>query len=452
MPKPNELRQQSRQSADKAKEIERKYQDDPAAMPEEEKRSIDKHLADAEGFLNQAEEIEAREKKANDFEARLKQGKEQRAAEEDEPDPGDEMERELRKRPYDFIGACQEFLATRKLSGLQRDVDQELTRRMGRPATGFFMPGRAPYDERAARRGARQLGVEYRDLDTTAGAGAIATYKPATVIDALRNRSVMVKAGAEFFTDLQGFFSLPKQTAVETVQWVQQGSPPTASNLTIGSVDFAPKTIAATEIITRRMQLQPNVDMNAYVLGSIIKGLGVGVDSAGINGAVASPQLSLVGLLNRTGVLTAASLGADGGPLTWPAILALVAQIANANADIDEISFLTNAKVVAQAKQTPKSGTFPTFLMADDGTMDGKRTHVTSNCPSNLSKGSGNNLSALIAGVFTQVLFATWSGFDVIVDPYTLGGSGGMKVNVLQDIDMQTRYDQAFAKLVDIIA
>ena len=44
---------------------------------------------------------------------------------------------------------------------------------------------------------------------------------------------------------------------------------------------------------------------------------------------------------------------------------------------------------------------------------------MTNQLPSNLVKGSGTSLSPLLFGNWQDLIYAFWSGQDVIVDPYT---------------------------------
>lgn len=452
MIKSQEIRQRAAKLRAEAQTVLSRFEDDPSGMPEAEMRSYEDLIAKAEASLAEAEGIEQREDRLNKLDARLRVRNESRRQQEGD-EPEDAFGREIARRKYSVLSVCRAISEHRPIQGWEAEVNEELAKRFDKPAQGFYLPMQLPYVRSQANRGSRALGYEFRDLDTTTGAGLVPTIKPPTVIDALRARCVLVQAGAELLTDLVGNFSLPKQTGVESVTWVAQGAGPSQGNSTFGTVDFTPKTASARTLITRRMMLQPSIDVEMYVRGSIIKSMAVGIDLAGINGAVASPQLSPIGLLNRTGVVTAASLGTDGGALTWAAILALESSIAAANADLGEIKYLTNSKVVGQAKRTPKAGTFPVFVMADDRTMNGAPTLVSNNVPSNLSKGASSGiLSAVIAGVFEELVMGTWGALDLLTDPYTGGSAGSLNLYALQDLDIQTRYDEAFSKLVDVNA
>ena len=64
----------------------------------------------------------------------------------------------------------------------------------------------------------------------------------------------------------------------------------------------------------------------------------------------------------------------------------------------------------------------------------GRRFEVSNNVPSNLTKGSGSNLSAVIYGNFADLLIRLYGTLEIIVDPYTDFAKGTTGVRALQSI------------------
>jgi HK97 family phage major capsid protein len=71
--------------------------------------------------------------------------------------------------------------------------------------------------------------------------------------------------------------------------------------------------------------------------------------------------------------------------------------------------------------------------------------------PSDLSKGTGSNLSALLFGDFSQLMLGFYSGVDVIVDPYTGSNAGTTRLAFFQDFDCALRHDDSFSVIKDIV-
>ena len=75
---------------------------------------------------------------------------------------------------------------------------------------------------------------------------------------------------------------------------------------------------------------------------------------------------------------------------------------------------------------------------------------VTNNVPSDLTKGTSSGVcSANIFGDFSQLMLGFFSTADVLVDPYTGGSSGAVRIRVMQEVDVAVRHAQSFAACLD---
>ena len=98
------------------------------------------------------------------------------------------------------------------------------------------------------------------------------------------------------------------------------------------------------------------------------------------------------------------------------------------------------------------------YLLSPYGTelgrsqIAGRRFEVSNNVPSNLSKGTGSNLSAVIYGNFNDLLIGLYGTTEILVDPYTDFAKGTTGVRVLQSIDIAVRHAESFAAMQDAIA
>jgi HK97 family phage major capsid protein len=53
----------------------------------------------------------------------------------------------------------------------------------------------------------------------------------------------------------------------------------------------------------------------------------------------------------------------------------------------------------------------------------------------------------MLFGNFSDLIIGQWGVLDVLVDPYTLGTSGGIRIRVIQDVDVAIRHAESFAVL-----
>ena len=77
---------------------------------------------------------------------------------------------------------------------------------------------------------------------------------------------------------------------------------------------------------------------------------------------------------------------------------------------------------------------------------------VTNNIPSNLSKGSGSNLSAILYGNFSDLYIGLFSELEILVDPYTDFAKGTTGLRAIQSLDINVAHPQSFAAMKDAIA
>jgi hypothetical protein len=77
---------------------------------------------------------------------------------------------------------------------------------------------------------------------------------------------------------------------------------------------------------------------------------------------------------------------------------------------------------------------------------------VSNQVSSALTKGTSSGVcSAIFFGNWSDLMIAFWSGVDILVDPYTAGLSGGVRVIAHQDCDVQVRHPQSFAAMLDAL-
>jgi HK97 family phage major capsid protein len=203
---------------------------------------------------------------------------------------------------------------------------------------------------------------------------------------------------------------------------------------------------------SRRLLIQSSVDVEALIQRDLAAGLAVAIEAAAINGTSTSSQPT--GILNTSGIGTSTG-GANGAAPTWANIVALESELGIDNADIGALAYLTNARVRGKLKQTTKSTSAVTGFVWDDGEfpLNGYRAAVTSNVPSNITKGTTTgSLSAIIFGNFSDLLLGFWgNGIDILVDPYTGSSAGTVRIRSLADVDVAVRHAESFAAMPDAL-
>lgn len=313
---------------------------------------------------------------------------------------------------------------------------------------------RAPMVTSNAQDAARQaLAQMLRDLTVgtpTAGGNLVATdLLSSDFITLLRNRLVLGSMGARVMTDLNGNIAIPSQTGGASTFWVTEGNPVTESQATFGQVAMTPKTVGMFTDYSRRLLLQSSIDIEMLVRMDLVNGIAVEVDRVGIAGSGSGGQPT--GVLNTAGIGAVVG-GTNGAAPTLDHIVDLESAVANVNADVGSLGYVTNTKVRGKLKKTQQfTGTNGVPLWTGNE-LNGYRAGVTNNVPSNLTKGTSSGVCSAIAyGNWSDLLIGLWSGIDLILDPYTGATAGTRRVVALQDLDIAIRRAASFSAMADAL-
>jgi HK97 family phage major capsid protein len=347
---------------------------------------------------------------------------------------------ETEQREYSLLKAISET-AQGKLSGLEREVSEEIARRTGKEARGFYMPTNIAFRTNQIV-GTANLGGNMKPTDHLGN----------EFIESLKARLVVGQAGARVLQGLKGDVQIPKMSAeVSNVSFVSEDSAPAEGNATFSQVTMSPKTLACQLDISRKLMLQSDPSIEAVLRDDVINSFARKIDEVALEGGGSGEPSGIIA--SATGNVVA--IGANGGAITYASCVDMVEAVEVDNAILNDAStkFVGNPKVTANlrtvAKQT--NGVEGNFILGADNRILGYDYLSSTLVPSDLTKGTGTNLSAMIFGDFSQLMLGFYSGIDVLVDPYTGGNAGTTRLNFLQDFDVALRYDDSFAVIKDIV-
>lgn len=263
------------------------------------------------------------------------------------------------------------------------------------------------------------------------GANAIATNLLADqFIELLRHKTWALKR-VTTMGGLVGNVDIPRQNSATQAYWVGEGGAPNETDPGIDQISFSPKTLAAYTDITRRLMLQSTPDAELIVRNDLLKVMALALDYAVLYGTGASNQ--------PTGLKSIAGINAVALAAPYPAFteyVAMESEIAAMDADVGAMSYVINANARGMAKTTLK---FPGVngsqtIWEQGNTINGYPVDVTNQ----LVPGES------FMGVWSEFIVAMWAGLDMMVDPYSLSTSGGTRIVVFQDVDMNVRHPQSF--------
>ena len=216
---------------------------------------------------------------------------------------------------------------------------------------------------------------------------------------------------------------------------------------------MSPKTVGAYTKFSHLMKLQATPEIEQIIRNGFVSIISNAIDTAALNGSGSSNQPT--GILNTTGIGAVAG-GTNGAAADLDDFVDLKKEVSVDNADLSSCAFVTNSKVEAAIHKLKDSN--GDYILSPYGSELGsqqilsRRMEVTNNIPSNLSKGSGSNLSAILYGNFADLYIGLFGELEILVDPYTDFAKGTTGVRALQSIDIGVAHAQSFAAMKDAIA
>ncbi len=345
------------------------------------------------------------------------------------------------------------FAASGELdSGFEIDVSQQIARNLPQGykpnGSGVFFPTNLPVMALS----------ESQRAAIVAGTGTIGgnlTFtQPGSFIELLRNKTMVLQAGATLLPGLRSSVSFPKQSGSGTFYWVGEnsGSDVTESNMTFALVSLTPKTGAATQAFSRQLLTQAEhvPEIEQLMRNDLVSIHARAIDLSAIAGLGSSNQP--LGVTKNTGVGTVA-LGTHGAVPTYDTFVDLEVAIANGNVD-GTPAYLTTPSIAGKLKKTQKFATTNGEAVWNGGlvmgAVNGGRGFGTKQVPSTLTKGTSTTIChAIVAGVFEHLMIGEFGAAEIITDVFSKKKQGLIEVTSFQMVDVALRYDEAFQVVLD---
>jgi HK97 family phage major capsid protein len=324
------------------------------------------------------------------------------------------------------------------LTGLEAEMHQdgirELSSEVNEAAKGFVIP------KKVLSRASTGQNI------TTAGDGGNLTKQlPIMYIDALKNALILPGMGANYLTGLTGNLPIVRGGLFSST-WAGEGTAVDSAKAALTKITMAAKRLTATGAFSQELLRQSSIDVENWVRNGLIESNALAILAAVINGSGSAP----------TGILGTANIGAVAGgdnglAPAWSHIVNLESAVANANADLGKLGYLTNSKVRGKLKQTLKASGVSGYIW-DGKEMNGYQCGVTNAVPSSLTKGTSEGVcSAIIFGNWADLMIGEWGGLDIVVDPYTLKKQGDIEITVHTFADVAVGHPASFAAMKDAL-
>ena len=343
-------------------------------------------------------------------------------------------------RSFSLVKFVRELSEGRGLTGLEAEVAEmgaEEYRRMGLTANGAVVPS------------AFIRAAQGQNAGTAVDGGNLVETMAARYVEALKEKLVVAQLGATVLTDLLGEVPVITSAAI-TADWGAEGATASTKKANYAKAVMKPHRNSVNVVVTKDLLRQTSFDVEQDLINKITEAHAVLLESAAIAGKGTDNEPK--GILNTTGIGDVA-MGTNGAAISWKKVVELETKVNSVNANRGRMAYLTNAKVFGALKTTEKATGSGRFIMEDAaaGRCNGYMTEFSNLVPSNLTKGSGSNLSAMIFGNFQDLYIGQWGGLDIVVDPYTSKKTAEIEICLNAWNDVLVAEPKSFAAIKDIV-
>ena len=256
-------------------------------------------------------------------------------------------------------------------------------------------------------------------------------FRAGSFIDVLRNASSVMASGATSLGGLSGDVKIPKKLTAASAAWISsEGGAATESEMTVGQLALAPKTLGAFTDVTRQLMIQDSVGVENLIRDDLVQALALAIDLAALEGAGTGGAPT--GVLNTTGVTKVATFA--GVNPTFAEAVSLETAVADANALMGSLGYILRSNMNGALKTTAVDAGSGRFV-SEGGMINGYNARVS-------NQGTDGNI---YFGNWSDLIVGMFGGMDIIVDPYTHSTSGTLRVTALQSVDCGVRHAASFA-------
>lgn len=316
--------------------------------------------------------------------------------------------------------------------GFEREISNEVARRSGRKFEGLAVPDQVFMQEK------RTLLVGSSAADLVPN-----VHRADMFIDRLRNALVTARLGATYLDGLVGSpIDIPRQTGSSVAQWVAEDGSLTETDPSFDDVNLTPKTVGAMTSYSRRTLLNASPSIEQIIRNDLASVIAHAVDEKALIGTGASNTPT--GILSQSGVNDMAQ---DGTP-TWDDVLAFIAAIEGDNALDGSLGWVMNPYVKKKLRGIAKVASTDSVMLMESPTELGGYPALVTNALSGSAPGVSPAVGGtIIFGDWSQLLIASWTGVDILLNPYetTAYAKGRVMVRAMKDVDVAVRHPESFA-------
>ena len=225
------------------------------------------------------------------------------------------------------------------------------------------------------------------------------------ILEPLKAKNVLVQAGANYLTGLQGNVQIPVMSA-ENVYWEGEIDETDNGAGSFSHINMAPRRLSAYIDISKQFLIQDTLGAENLIRKQLVEAINDKLEATILSDDAASGA-------KPAGIFYNVS----------PTTISDYADVCDFEATLEENNFIGDFKYVInpKAKAALRSmikGTNATGMVLENNAIDGTPTEVTTHMDENL----------IAYGSWGDLFIGQWGAIDLTVDPYTKAASGQVRL------------------------
>jgi hypothetical protein len=281
-------------------------------------------------------------------------------------------------------------------------------------------------------------------MQPAGGAALVGQMVMPDMIDLLRNRAMVLAAGARLLPGLQGVVLFNTAGSDPTVQWMAENpsADAAASEPAYGYVTLSPKTLIGNVQFPRQLLAMASIDIEADIRQRLAMAHALRIDAAALHGPGTDREPA--GIYSAAGVQ---SYGVGGIP-DLADVCRMPGMIADKNADLGSLAYLCTPQLAEVMQRTPVVAGQAVFVWDGpfaSGMVRGYRGFATNQMSKTL--GAGGAEHGLIFGNWNDLAVGMWGNeLEIVVDQVTLAARGQIKITSYSMADIAVLRGDSFVK------
>ena len=234
------------------------------------------------------------------------------------------------------------------------------------------------------------------------------------ILTPLRAKNVLAQAGATIYSNLTGDVKIPIMSK-SNVSFEDENGEAKDGAGAFSYLKLTPRRLSSYIDISKELLAQDSVDVENAIRTDLVNAINSKLEEAFLSdfsGSTVQPK-GVFAIVKPDSAVTK----------DFATLVANEAKVEDANI-LNEPCYILSNKAKAALRAMAK-GSKSTELVYENGEVDGTKAYNTSNVPA----------SNYLFGDMSSLVIGTWSGLDLIVDPYTQASRGAVRLVVNMYVD-----------------